>query len=252
MYITLDISDWKLKVFEKRKLESLRYFRIWKPELGYYRIFITALLLNWFWTPSFLSVLHNCRLILPPTLFQVLLTFLKLFRLLFFHSWCFLPLLKLWKPRSIENGAAAISESLESAFVSMQRCTKRFIAQRKTDSFPAKRSEKRETPFPDNLLGRKTEFPKFRHYRQFYRTSCEERIKWSQNSIKRLDCKKKIGLFWKEQGNMSPLDPCYYMAQPITGEIGDGGRGKCVLGKHVIRSSDPSICFQLCSKNKKR
>ena len=130
--------------------------------------------------------------------------------------------------------------------------TKRFIAQRKTDSFPAKRSEKRETPFPDNLLGRKTEFPKFRHYRQFYRTSCEERIKWSQNSIKRLDYKKKIGLFWKEHGNMSPLDPCYYMAQPITGEIGDGGRGKCVLGKHVIRSSDPSICFQLCSKNKKR
>ena len=130
--------------------------------------------------------------------------------------------------------------------------TKRFIAQRKTDSFPAKRSEKRETPFPDNLLGRKTEFPKFRHYRQFYRTSCEERIKWSQNSIKRLDCKKKIGLFWKEHGNMSPLDPCYYMAQPITGEIGDGGRGKCVLGKHVIRSSDPSICLQLCSKNKKR
>ena len=170
----------------------------------------------------------------------------------FFHSWCFLPLLKLWKPRSIENGAAAISESLESAFVSMQRCTKRFIAQRKTDSFPAKRSEKRETPFPDNLLGRKTEFPKFRHYRQFYRTSCEERIKWSQNSIKRLDCKKKIGLFWKEHGNMSPPDPCYYMAQPITGEIGDGGRGKCVLGEHVIRSSDPSICFQLCSKNKKR
>ena len=49
-----------------------------------------------------------------------------------------------------------------------------------------------------------------------------------------------------------PARPCYYMAQPITGEIGDGGRGKCVLGEHVIRSSDPSICFQLCSKNKNR
>ena len=121
MYMTLDISDWKLKVLEKRKLKSVRYFWIWKHELGNNGTFITALLLHR--TPSFLSVLDNSRLILPSTLFQVLLTFLKLC-LLIFHSWCFLPLLKLWKPRSIENGAA-ISESSESAFVSMQRCTQR-------------------------------------------------------------------------------------------------------------------------------
>ena len=96
MYMALDISDWKLKVFEKRKLESLRYFRIWKPELGYYRIFITALLLNWFWTPSFLSVLDNCRLILPPTLFRVMLTFWS-FVVCFFSLLMFSPFVETLK-----------------------------------------------------------------------------------------------------------------------------------------------------------
>ena len=120
MHMTLDISDWKLKVFEKRKLESLRYFRIWKPELGYYGIFIAALLLNWFWTPSFLLVLDNCRLILPPTLFQVLLTFLKLCRLLFsllmfspFVETLKTPFNRKWRRRHFREGRPQVEGGVE-------------------------------------------------------------------------------------------------------------------------------------------
>ena len=203
-----------------------------KRQFGEIKVLVTLRLLGYIWVwqdVSWLATYHVFGVLIFPSspitfesFFKVLST-LKLPTL----SLCvtLFLLLKFWKRFSIETGGAAISQGSVSAFLPMQHCTK------ENRLFPVKRSRKREFPFQDNLLWWKTEFPKFWHYRQFYRTSCRGRIKWSQNSIKRLDCKKEIGLFWKGHGKMShPQSKLLHGAAYNGWNRRRGGR-KCVLGK---------------------
>ena len=149
-----------------------------------------------------------------------------------YHSWCYSLLLKLRKRFSIETGCAAISQGSVSAILPMQHCTK------ENRVFPVKRFWKREFPFQDNLLWRKTEFPKFWHYRHFYRTSYRGRIKWCLKTLSKGLIEKKGDWFVLKRARKhvpTPQSKLLHGAAYNGWNVRRGGR-KCVLGKHIIRS----------------
>ena len=141
------------------------------------------------------------------------------------------PFVEIVKRFSIETGCAAISSV--SAILPMQHCTK------ENRVFPVKRFWKREFPFQDNLLWRKTEFPKFWHYRHFYRTSYRGRIKWCLKTLSKGLIEKKGDWFVLKRARKhvpTPQSELLHGAAYNGWNVRRGGGRKCVLGKHIIRS----------------